>query len=120
MTNDLKEFVLGMDIGGTHLRLGTVTREGELQNFVIKSINGIKQSADPIGQLKETIKDYLQACEGKLLAISMGFPAIVSRDKKVVLSSPNLPAFNDVNLSDPLQKEFQVPIFIDNDVNFLL
>jgi allose kinase len=120
MTKDLKEFVLGMDIGGTHLRLGRVTRDGELDNFIIKSINGIKQSSDPIGGLKETITDYLQTCEGKLLAISIGFPAIISRDKKIILSSPNIPAFNDLNVADPLQNEFQVPIFMDNDVNFLL
>jgi allose kinase len=120
MTYDHKEFVLGMDIGGTHIRLGMVTRDGQLHNFFIQSTTEIKDTLDPAGQLQATIHDYLQTCDGQLLAICIGFPAIISKDKRVILSSPNLPGFNDVNIVDPLETAFQVPILVDNDVNFLL
>lgn len=120
MTGEHKPFVLGIDIGGTHIRLGAVTRDGELRQFAIQSTAVLTESGDPIGQLQRIIHEYLKSCDGDLLAISIGFPGIISRDKKIIFSSPNLPGFNQANIVDPLAAEFQVRVFIDNDVNFLL
>lgn len=118
MTCD-KEFVLGVDIGGTHLRLGMVTSDKKLSNFVIEDTSKLYSEYPPIENLMEIIENYLGNSRD-LKAISIGFPSVVSKDKKIVFSSPNLLGFNNVNVVAPFESRFQVPIYIDNDVNFLL
>lgn len=119
MTCD-KEFVLGVDIGGTHLRLGMVTSDKKLSNFVIEDTSKLYSEYPPIENLMEIIENYLGNSRDRLKAISIGFPSVVSKDKKIVFSSPNLLGFNNVNVVAPFESRFQVPIYIDNDVNFLL
>lgn len=56
--------------------------------------------------------------EGKISAVAIGIPSIVSKDKKTVYSTPNLKGFDNINLGDPLSKYFGIPIFIDRDDKF--
>ncbi|SFF00267.1 allose kinase [Paenibacillus algorifonticola] len=116
----MKEFVLGVDIGGTHIRLGKVTRDGQLHEFHIQKTQLLRDSDEPLQLLITMLGDYLAACKGELIAVSLGFPSIISKDKKVVLSTPNMPGFDHLNVVEALEAVFKVPVFIDNDVNNLL
>lgn len=113
--------VLGIDVGGTNFRIGLVEQNGKLYNFTIESSSILTQSDNPLQSFKKYIKNYLQTyLNGKLIAISVGFPATVSKDKNKIYSAPNLTGFNNINISEHLEEEFQVPVFLDRDVNYLL
>jgi allose kinase len=117
-----RQYVLGIDIGGTHIRLGMVTPDQELHHFVVEETQTLygRAGRSPLERLIELVRAYTARVDGKLLAVSMGFPSMVSKDKQVVYSSPNLSAFDNVNVVAPFVRELGVPVFIDNDVNFLL
>ena len=53
-------------------------------------------------------------------AAAVGIPSIVSKDKKTIISTPNLKGFNNIRFSDKLQEKLGIPVFLDRDVNFLL
>ena len=119
-TNKIK-YVIGVDIGGTHLRVGAVTPDKELHFFEKKKIADILDNLHPIESLIQFLDGYIQANLGNsdVLGIGMGFPSVVSKDKKRVYATTNL-NINDINIADPIQEYFRVPVVIENDVNHLL
>ena len=115
------KYALGIDIGGTNFRIGVIGENGELIGFEKKS-SKIFNDCGVVEILESEISSYLKknGMEGKISAVAIGIPSIVSKDKKTVYSTPNLKGFDNINLGDPLSKYFGIPVFIDRDVNFLL
>lgn len=114
-------FVVGVDIGGTNFRIGLVNEEGNLCNYIIESSSILNKTGNSLINLKEYLLEYIKKnLSGELKAISIGLPSTISKDKKKVYSTPNLPGFNDVNVVDYLYNEIKVPIFLNKDVNCLL
>lgn len=119
MNND--DYVIGIDIGGTNFRIGMVDDSGNVYSFVKKSSSVLVQG-DPIECLYTQIKLYIdEYAKGKCIrALSMGFPSIVSKDKKILYSTPNLKGFDNLKVVELLEAKIKIPVFIDRDVNYLL
>ncbi|QFT87723.1 N-acetylglucosamine repressor [Bacillus sp. THAF10] len=69
--------------------------------------------------MKNTIHQLLQENQlelNSLIGIGIAVSGLVNSVTGVVLKSPLL-KWENVNLSEPLMEEFQLPVFIDNDVN---
>ncbi|MDZ7647121.1 MAG: ROK family protein [Cytophagales bacterium] len=49
--------------------------------------------------------------------IGLGVPSIVDLEKGIVRDVVNIPSWKEVPLRDILEKEFNVPVFINNDSN---
>lgn len=114
-----KEYILGIDIGGTNFRIGLVSRNGEIRDFQIKSITEL-QKGDFITNLLENIKYYTDVYKNEIEGIGIGFPSIVSKDKKYVYSTPNIKNLDNINITDTLEKKLDIPVYINKDVNFLI
>lgn len=121
MTGCKDDYIIGIDIGGTYFRIGIQYRDGAFGGFAVESSSILGKNDRQLENLTDYIRKYMEKYgTGKLLAISIGFPSAVSKDKKMVFQSPNLVGFNDVNIGDLLGAAFGVPVFVDNDVNNLL
>ncbi|WP_078544661.1 allose kinase [Litchfieldia alkalitelluris] len=122
MDKEKQQYVVGVDIGGTHIRIGAITTEKKLCFFTKKKINDVLDHNQPITSLIKFLEEYIQTHFSieDTLAIGIGFPSIVSKDKKSIYSTPNLECLSNINIVDPLQDYLEVPVFIDNDVNQLL
>jgi len=116
------KYVIGIDIGGTHFRVGMVDENKQLYNFVRESSSIFYNGANPVEILIEYLKTFIEnnAKKDELLSISIGFPSTISKDRRVVYSTPNLNVFSNVDVVTPLEEAFNVPIFINKDVNYLL
>lgn len=117
----VKDYVIGIDIGGTNFRIGLVSAEGELEHFQKKS-SSILSEGNAAENLLAQIYEYIDECGvcGRIKAVTVGIPSIVSKDKKTVYSTPNLDGFDNIDLATPLQTALNIPVFIDRDVNYLL
>ena len=115
-------FVLGIDIGGTHVRLGLVSETNELFGFRQLKTDVIFNSADPVDDLTHVIRNYLGQYEKNepILAISIGFPSTIDKEAKVVLSTPNIPALQNIQMVDKLVEQLNLPVYMSRDVNFLM
>lgn len=114
-------YVIGIDIGGTNLRIGTVSEFGELQNFELKSSAPL--ISDNAGDnLFDEINSYIDKNNllGNIAAVSIGVPSMVSRDKSFIFSTPNLKGLENLDLGHILEKKLNIPVFVDRDVNYLL
>lgn len=117
----MDNYILGIDIGGTNLRMGTVTEDGVLSNFVRRS------SAHLVGDnasenLAKEVNTYITRHDlrDQILAISIGVPATVSKDKSYIYSTPNLPGLENMDLGRLMTKATGIMTYVDRDVNYLL
>ena len=118
----MKNLVLGIDIGGTHLRMGAVDVNGSLESFEKVSSAPLREGNGP-ENLVALIHDYLcrYAFEpGSVKAVSISIPGTVRKDKEGCYSAPYLSGFARADLRSWLEKRLCIATLIDRDANFLL
>ena len=111
-------FAIGVDLGGTTVKTGLVTRTGEIMYQNKFDSRGIEGPQKVIGQIILSVRDaFSHGDGGDLIGIGIGAPGVVDNNG-LVKSPPNLPGWDAVPLAKELQKEFNdVPIHVENDAN---
>lgn len=119
---------IGMDIGATNTRIGAVTPDGTLLHSAIYSTKCI--SAGPpetaISDLANFIRQYInQYVTVPVRGIAAAFPATLDAKRQILYSASNLgenakSRFDGMNVSEGLQKEFHLPVYIGKDSDFIL
>ena len=114
-------YSIGVDIGGTSLRIGLVDEKfciSDFEKYPVDTILG-DSSAE---KLADFIKEYIirRKVHGKIGSACIGFPATVDKKRETVLSAPNLVGFDGINVKKEIGKFFDFPIYIEKDVNLLL
>lgn len=116
-----ERFALGIDIGGTHLRMGLISPSGELF-CPEKQSSSVLAGNDPTTLLGDIILDYMcrNGTKKQVVAICIGFPATVDKARETVLSAPNVQGFDGVPVGRLLSARLGLPVHIERDVNLLL
>lgn len=114
-------YTLGIDIGGTNLRIGLVNRNYELFGLEKQSVKALG-TENPCMSLAKAVLDYLNRynAENDVKGICIGFPATVDKKGERVLGAPNLAGFDGVNVKERLSEILPYPIIIEKDVNLLI
>lgn len=109
---------IGIDIGGTNLRIGAIGRENEVTAFEKRSTPQIFYSMDAGGELVRLIRDFIGAygLEGVVKGICVGVPATLNRERTVVLQAPNIRGLDGRNVVGLLRETFGVPVWLMKDV----
>ncbi len=117
----MEHLTIGIDIGGTNFRIGTVDETGAVTHFE-KNSSRIFDGGNVIEVLAHAIIGYMarSGVTHRVKAVGVGVPSIVSRDKQTILSTPNLKGFDNLRFADALGEKLGLPVFLDRDVNFLL
>lgn len=123
----MENIIIGIDLGGTNLRIGAVNNKNDLiEPFILKS-KCIATSPSPIKTLCELIENYLLEKKISLIdAISIGVPSSVENDNATVICTTNIrnqsgnAVFSHVNIAKDIEQYFHVPVFVNNDVNNLM
>lgn len=112
---------LGIDIGGTNFRIGVVDSKGEVHSFE-KNSSRVFDNGNVDKVICDEISSYIEKYnyKGKVSAVAIGLPSLISKDKKTVISTPNINGFDNLRLSDVIGERLNVPVYVDRDVNFLL
>ncbi len=115
------KLVIGIDIGGTNLRFGSVTQGGTLYHFE-KKYSAALLGEHAVDNLSREILEYMERYQlaGRVLAVAVGVPSMVSKDKSFVYSTPNLKGLENIDLGHMLKEKTGLPVFVDRDVNYLL
>ncbi len=106
--------ILGIDVGGTTVKFGIVSPEGEISR--VKAFDTAKWVADGfVDSLKAGIKEYLSLVP-EIKGVGIGWPGLLSVDREQVILLPNIPTVYDLPVVDILKKEFpSLPVKIEND-----
>ena len=117
------ERIVGIDIGGTNFRIGTVSRDGVLSDFRKVPVRSVFHSSDAMKDLADYLKEYCDKAAKEAAAIKavcIGFPATLDRDRRTVLQAPNIAFMENLPVTEVLTKELNIPVFIERDVTLAL
>ncbi len=104
-----KQFAIGIDLGGTNLRVALVSEDGE----IIRKIK--RPSSDRIvASILESIEEIGYR---EVLGIGLGIAGLIDRKNNRVFASPNLRAVEEVDIVGEIRKSFDVPVYMENDAN---
>lgn len=116
--------IIGIDIGGTNFRIGAVSPDGTVDLFRKIPVGDVFHSNDGLGDLTSYLTEsYFPALEKAGIspaALSIGFPATLDRQRKVVLQAPNIPFIENLPVVEELQKALDIPVVIERDVTMAL
>lgn len=115
----MKQYIIGIDVGGTKVAGGLVTRNGKLSHaLVVPTLaeQGFKKS---LAQITTLIGRLMRAAGGKNNVGGIGIcaPGPLNPKTGVVLNPPNLPGWRNIPLTKLIEKEFGVPARLENDAN---
>lgn len=105
--------VVGVDLGGTNIRLGRVS-DGSADKIISAKISA--------GESKETILNEIinavnSQFDEEISGIGIGVPSVVDVENGIVYDVHNIPSWREVHLKEILQDKFNVPVQVNNDVN---
>ena len=114
-----EKYRIGVDIGGTNVKIALVDKKGEIKHPKTVPTRAEMGYEYTIGNITQCIKDLMVEAKittGDIEGIGFGFPGQIDCDKGVVRILPNIPGWIDVPIAEIMQKEFNVPVKVDNDV----
>lgn len=111
------DYILGIDIGGTHIRYGYVEPSGKLHHFSLGKVERFQ--TDFVAELAALIADENAQRHCAPRAIAIGFPSTLDRSRRVLVSTPNIAGLDNVPIVELLEAQLHIPVIVDRDVNFL-
>jgi len=107
-------FFLGVDLGGTQLRIAAVTREGRLASDVVSGPTGRGFGPDDLRRaLPELAGRVRSGLPGDAAAMGFGTPGVVGPGP--LSQCDNLPLLNGVELAELLDDAVDLPVSLEND-----
>jgi Transcriptional regulator/sugar kinase len=104
---------IGIDLGGTNMRVG-LTDGASLVKSVIEPCPAKEAEDVVLSQLKRQITQLM--CP-EVTGIGVGVPSVVDHQQGIVYNVANIPSWQEVYLKAILEKEFGVPVAVNNDAN---
>ncbi|HGI2093831.1 TPA: ROK family glucokinase [Streptococcus agalactiae] len=112
--------LLGIDLGGTTIKFGILTLEGEVQEKWAIETNTLENGRHIVSDIVESLKHRLSLyglTKDDFLGIGMGSPGAVDKTSKTVTGAFNLNWADTQEVGSVIEKEVGIPFFIDNDAN---
>ena len=110
--------VIGIDLGGTRLRVALADRGGTIiRHRVVPTLAEEGRNA-VLGRIVVEVRTILDPINlVDLAAVAVAVPGPVDPLNGVVYRPPNLPGWGDVDLKSILEDELTVPVVVGNDAN---
>jgi glucokinase len=115
----MPDFSIGVDLGGTNLRIAAVSSKGQLLEKVTlgtKTAPGrdhvINEMCEAIQRLSGKYKDT-----GKFLGAGIGVPGIIDMQTGMLRKSANLPGFEDYPVRAEIERRLGTRVVLENDAN---
>lgn len=124
MTEPRTQYIIGLDLGGTKIFAGALSRDGTrtagMRSIMTQSEVGAEGVVDRIvglieGVIQDTINET-RATRKDFLGIGIGAPGPLDREKGLVIVAPNL-GWRDFPLRDRVSSRIGMPATLDNDAN---
>lgn len=109
---------IGIDIGGTHIKLGLVDERGKIlarESFCTNSVRGRTRTLDALAGRIFDLKRC--ARKNRFVGVGIGAPGPIDVERGFVHFFPNIPGWKNTPLGRLLEKKLKLPVFLDNDAN---
>lgn len=106
---------IGIDIGGTNIKIASVSPTGEV---LARGIVETHASEGPAPAFKR-IHDAARSLAGTraISGVGIGCAGLIDQSRGILRESPNLPAWRGLQLMKLARAHFRLPIVLENDAN---
>lgn len=114
----MQPFSIGVDLGGTNLRIAALTPEGHSLDTISLSTRLADGPHAVFDDIAASIRTLIANRGGaELLGIGVGSPGPLELPLGVLHHPPNLPGFDGLNLRTELERRLQRPVQVNSDAN---
>ncbi|HEL1545548.1 TPA: ROK family glucokinase [Streptococcus suis] len=112
--------IIGIDLGGTSVKLAILTTEGEIQEKWSIKTNILDEGSHIVPDIIDSIKQRFEThglTKDDFLGVGMGSPGVVDSEAGTVIGAYNLNWKTLQLVKDQFETALGLPFFIDNDAN---
>jgi len=115
----MSNFAIGVDLGGTNLRIAAVDDQGRLMEKVTLGTKTVLGRDHVLNEMCEAIRSASDKYKGsgKLLGVGIGVPGIIDMQTGMMRDSPNLPGWSEYPVRNEIEKRLGAPVILENDAN---
>ena len=106
-----KPYAIGVDLGGTNLRVALVSRDWQVVKKIKEPSAGLAGGGDVIQLMKESISELMSP---EVEGIGIGVAGVLDRRENRITMSPNIPPLTGYSFND---LDYPVPVYVENDAN---
>lgn len=115
----MPSYSIGVDLGGTNLRIAAVDDRGKLLEKVTLgtqvALGRDRVVNDMCAAIQQVAAKHRDS--GTLLGIGIGVPGIIDMKTGMVHESPNLPDWADYPARDEIERRLKTRVILENDAN---
>jgi glucokinase len=111
---------VGIDLGGTNLKLGLVSADGRLVDRLSSPTQAARGPDHVLSRMADAVRDVAKVADVPLAdvaAVGCACPGILDSRAGEVIFSPNLSGWRHIRVRDVLYKALGRPIVLENDAN---
>ncbi|HEL1780472.1 ROK family glucokinase [Streptococcus suis] len=112
--------IIGIDLGGTSVKLAILTTEGEIQEKWSIKTNILDDGSHIVPDIIDSIKHRFEThglTKDDFLGVGMGSPGVVDSEAGTVIGAYNLNWQTLQLVKEQFESALGLPFFIDNDAN---
>lgn len=115
----MPDFSIGVDLGGTNLRIAAITSDGEMLEKItlgVKVISGRDQVIDEMCNAIQRLSAKYQHA-GNLLGAGIGVPGVIDLANGTMRKAANLPGWEDYPVRAEIERRLGARVIVENDAN---
>jgi glucokinase len=112
----MTDLFLGIDLGGTNVKLGVCTARGEVRGSASLPTDAAKGPPDTIRRMAEAAARLMEKT-GRARACGSGVPGPLDLERTILFRATNMPGWQKVPYPEMLGRALGIPTFMENDAN---
>lgn len=115
----MTKFAIGVDLGGTNLRIAAVGSSGKILEKITTGTEVARGRDRVLDELCAAVRTLAlkYGPAGELEGIGVGVPGIIDMRTGTLRESPNLPGWEDYPVRDEIQRRLNSTVILENDAN---
>ena len=115
----MTRFAIGVDLGGTNLRIAAVDGNGKVLEKTTTSTQVVRGRTLVMDEMCVAIQQTVTKFRagGEMAGIGIGVPGIIEMQTGTVRESPNLQDWRDYPVRDEIERRLRTTVVLENDAN---
>ena len=115
----MANFAIGVDLGGTNLRIAAVDESGTLLEKVTTGTRVALGRDQVINDMCDAIRALSAKFQASrtMLGAGIGVPGIIDMETGLLRESPNLPGWEEYPVREEIERRLKATVVLENDAN---
>ena len=112
-------FAIGVDLGGTNLRIAAVKDTGAILETITTNTDVMRGRELVITEMCDAIRLLIgkHRAHGTLMGVGIGIPGIIEMETGMLCGAPNLPGWANYPVREEIERRLGSRVVLENDAN---